>query len=80
MDAEFFTFTPQNSRPCSDVFIFSDDLYEETEDFSVQSIGVRDSSGINVVANRPGVTVRPSEATVFIENSDGTFFCFAFGC
>ncbi len=67
-----FSFTSTNINPCVDVTIFEDDIFEGEEEFLVQIEGFRLPEG-NVVSFLTGVTVRPNQATVTIEDSNCEF-------
>lgn len=64
-----FTFTVLDDKPCVDVFIFRDDIFEGDEEFRVEFQFFRSESG-STVSSLPGVTVRPMVSTVTIEDAN----------
>ena len=69
-----FAFSSTENRPCIDIFIFGDELFEGEEEFDVefQFFMLDDGSTVSSVA---GVTVDPRRATVIIEDSNSTLWC-----
>ena len=65
-----FTFSEGTDRVCRDIFIFNDDLFEVTEDFSIAVRGILLPDGSEAVSV-VGVTIDPPETEVLILDNDG---------
>lgn len=65
-----FTFLEGTTRACQNIFIFNDDLFEVTEDFSLVVSGILLPDG-SEVPSVLGVTIQPSQTQVLILDDDG---------
>ena len=68
-NSDRYVFRPRQTRPCVDVFIFSDQLFELQEEFRGRVLGILQNDG-TVVTRVNGVTIQPAETTVTITDSD----------
>ncbi len=75
-EAGWFIFSATENRPCIDIFIFEDDVFEGEEEFDVefQFFMLEDGSTPTTLT---GVTVQPRMATVIIEDVNSKFIA---GC
>ncbi len=73
-DSGNFIFSTGNNRVCLDVFVFRDNIYEQTEDLTVEVTGFIDSEG-NQVPGLSGVTVVRDMATIQIRDLNGEWVC-----
>ena len=67
-DFEFLPAT--NLRPCIDLFVFDDDVFEGSEDLTITVQGFVLPGSTGVTPSLPGVTINPSVATVTITDND----------
>lgn len=65
-----FVFDVGAARVCRQAFVFDDDRFEMSEQFSVQYTGIVLPDG-TATPSVPGVMVQPSTATVLILDNDG---------
>ena len=66
-----FEFRPATSlRPCIDLIVFSDRVFEGPEDLTIAVQGFVTDGSAPVTPSIPGVTVDPSSATVTIMDID----------
>ena len=69
-DSSFYNFSQTASKTqCLTITIFDDQVYEGTEDFTGQLVGVLTGGG--VVPNIPRLTIRPRQTTIQITDNDG---------
>ena len=65
-----FVFEVGATRVCRQAIVFDDNLFEMSEQFSVQYTGIVLPDGTSSLSV-PGVMVQPSAATVLILDNDG---------
>ena len=69
-DSSFYNFSQTASKTqCLTITVFDDQVYEGTEDFTGQLVGVLTGGG--VVPNIPRLTTRPRQTTIQITDNDG---------
>ena len=69
-----FVFSPVTSlRPCIDLIVFNDEIFEGSEDLDLTSQGfVVDGS---ITPSLTGITIDPSRATITITDNDSKNYC-----
>ena len=66
-----FEFRPATAlRPCIDIIVFNDDVFEGPEEFTITVQGFILDGSTTVTPSLSGVTVSPARATVTIRDND----------
>ena len=66
-----FVFRPATAlRPCIDIIVFNDEVFEGPEEFTITVQGFLLDGSTTVTPSLSGVTVNPSRATVTIRDND----------
>ena len=69
-DSSFYNFSQgASTTQCLAITIFDDQIYEGTENFTGQLVGVL--TGGVVVPNIPRLTIQPRQTTIQVTNDDG---------